>query len=44
MLARSLLALIENWAPRLADADADSRAMCARLVTRMVTTGALTPR
>ena len=45
VLARSLLTLIENWAPRLEDADADSRAMCARLVTRMVTTGVpLTPR
>lgn len=45
MLARSLLTLIENWALRLDDADAEARAMCARLVTRMVTTDApLIPR
>ncbi|MEO9189506.1 MAG: hypothetical protein ABI224_05805 [Acetobacteraceae bacterium] len=41
MLARSLLTLIENWALRLEDTDAAGRALCARVVTRIVAAGVL---
>jgi hypothetical protein len=36
ILARSLLILLEQWALRLDDADAGTRAMCATLAVRMV--------